>query len=94
MSRTPCLQQLLRNRQHAPFRHAGAADRAGILHHQDGVGRDVEAFVVDARQQVVVAVEHDRRAGMLMEPRVGGGGLDDRAVGREVAAQDHNAAFL
>ena len=35
------LEQLHRQRQHAPFGHAGA-HRAGVLEHQDVVGRDVE----------------------------------------------------
>ena len=39
------LQQLLRDRQHAPFRHAGAALRAGIAQHQHVVRRDVEIVV-------------------------------------------------
>ena len=42
------LQQLLRDRQHAPFRHARPALRAGIAQHHDVVGRDIEIGIVHA----------------------------------------------
>jgi hypothetical protein len=38
MSRYALLHQLLRDRQHAPFRHARPALRAGIAQHQHVVG--------------------------------------------------------
>ena len=80
-------QQLLRDRQHAPLGHARAAERSGILQHQHRVGRHRQIRIVDPRLQVVVVAEHDRRAGVLQQPRLGGRVLDDRAVRREVAAQ-------
>ena len=73
-------QQPLGDRQHAPFRHAGAALRAGVLQHQDMVGRDVEIVALDLAHHVVVVLEGDRLAAMLEEALVGGGRLDDAAV--------------
>ena len=58
------LQQLLRDREHAPLRHAGAPERAGIAQHQDRGGVDLERLVVDAAGHVVVVVEHHGFAGV------------------------------
>ena len=80
MSRTPCPSSRLRDRQHAPFRHAGAALGAGVLQHQDVVGRDVEIVALDLAHHVVVVLERDRLAAVLEEALVGGRRLDDAAV--------------
>ena len=86
-------EQLLRNRQHAPLRHPGAAERSGVLQHEHGVGRHGQRRIVDPRLEVVVVPEHDGRSRVLQQPPLRGRVLDDRAVGRQVAAQDRNASF-
>ena len=91
MSRTPLLQQLLRDRQLAPLRHAGRADRTRVLQHDHGIGGDVEVFAVDARRHVGVVLEHDGRSAMLQQVRFHRGRLDDRAIRREVAGQHREA---
>ena len=60
------LQQLLRDRQHAPFGHARAR-RAGRRSAAPAPSRRVtgERGIVDARVEVVVVAEHDRRPGVL-----------------------------
>ena len=83
-----CLQQLLRNRQHAPLGHPRPAQRAGMLQHEHRVGRDRQVGIVDARRQVVVVAEHHAPARCAPAARgVGRGLLDHGAVGRQVAAQ-------
>ena len=57
--------ELLRDRQHAPFRHAGAAFRPGVLEHQHMIGRDVEIVALNFARHVVVILECDRLAAML-----------------------------
>ena len=86
--------QRLGDRQHAPFRHAGTAERPGIAQHQHMVRGNVEILVVDRRLHLGIAVEHQRRTLMDMEFRVAGGGLHDRAVRREVALDDRQRAFV
>ena len=49
--------------------------------------RHRQVGIVDARGHVVVVGKHDGRAGVAMQPRLGGRRLDDGAVGREIAAQ-------
>ena len=93
MSRTPAFKQLLRDRQLAPFRHAGAALRAAVLEHQDVVGGDVEIVALDLARHVVVVLERDRRAAMLQEPRIGGGRLHHAAARREIAGEHRGRAF-
>ena len=93
MSRTPACTQLLRDRQHAPFRHAGAALGAGVLEHQHVVGRDVEIVALDLARHVVVVLERDRLAAMLEEALVGGRRLHHAAARREVALEHRGRAF-
>ena len=85
-------QQLFRNRQLPPFRHAGAAERAAVLQHQHGVFIYHQAVAIDPRVHFVVILEHHRRTGVFVQMRFGSGGLDYRAVGREVAAQHRQPA--
>ena len=54
--------QLLRDRQHAPFRHAGSAFRSGVFQHQHVVRRDVEIVAFDFERHVIVIFERDRLA--------------------------------
>src|SRR3954462_3581958 len=77
------LHELGRDRQHAPFRHARSALRAGVAQDQDMIGRDVEIGIVDRLLHRRIIVEHQRRAGMPQEARLARRGLDDAAVGRE-----------
>ncbi len=88
------LQQRLRHRQHAPFRHAGAALRTGAAQHHDVVGRDVEIFIVDRRLHLRIAVEYQRRSLMLVEARIAGGRFDDSAGRREIALQNRKRPFM
>ena len=64
------LHQLLRDRQHAPFGHAGAAFRATILEHEDVVWRDVEVVAFDLARHVVVVLERDHLAAVACSSRL------------------------
>ena len=88
------LQQLLGDREHAPLRHARAAERAGIPKDEDRVGGDVQRRVVDAGVHVVVVLEDDRGARVGEQFWGGGGVLDDGSVGGEGAVEDRQAALL
>ena len=48
--------------------------------------------IVHRLRHLVIGVEHDRRAGMLQQARLGGRRLDHAAVRREVAVEDRGAA--
>ena len=87
------LQQLLRDRQHAPLGHAGAALRAGVAQHQHVRGGDVEALVVDRGLHRRIVVEDERRPGVAQQLGRAGARLDDAARGREVAAQHRERAL-
>ncbi len=93
MSRNALPQQPFRDRQHAPFRHAGTAFRAGIFQHQDVVGRDIEIVALDLAHHVVVVLKRNGLAALLEEALVGGGRLDDAAIGREVALEHGGGAL-
>ena len=80
-------EQLLWNRQLAPFGHSGTANRTRVFEHEHRIARDRQGRVVDARRHVVVVCEHDRGPRMTMKGGLGGWRLDHGAVGREVAAQ-------
>ena len=71
----------------------GPPSGPGVLQHEHRVGRHRQRRIVDPRLQVVVVAEHDRRSGMLQQPAVRGGVLDDGAVRRQVAAQHRDAPF-
>ena len=69
MSRTPCLEQLLRQRQVGDLGHAGVAARAAAAEHQHGVGVDVQVGVVDAGVQVLDRVEDHGPPAVLQQLR-------------------------
>ena len=50
--------------------------------------------IVDSRRQIVVVAKHDGRSRVHEKIRIGRGLLDDRAPGREIAAQDRYAPFM
>ena len=87
------LQDLLGDRQHAPFRHARPALGAGILQHQDRILGHLQILIVKPGRHVVVVGKHHRRAFMGMQGRIGGGLFDHRTVWRQVAAQHREPAF-
>jgi DNA-binding FadR family transcriptional regulator len=87
-------QHLGRQRHVAGLGHAGVALGAAVLEHHHAVLVDVEALVVDAAVQVVGALEHHRAALVHQQFGRGRAGLDDRAVGREVAAQHADAGLV
>ena len=86
-------EKLLRDRQLSPFGHAGRTLRSRILQDQHRVLRHRKIRIVDPCGEVVVIGEDDRRTRVSPQMRLGGGGLDHRAVRREVAAQ-HRKAVL
>ena len=86
-------EQLLRDGQVADLGHARSADGSGILQHEHVRGRYFERVIVYARFEVVHIFEYERRSAMIQQRRGGGSVLDDRAIGREVAAQDAQATF-
>ena len=87
-------EQRLRDRQHAPLRHAGGAEGAGIAEHEHVVGRAAQRRVVDPRLEIRIRVEDDRAAGVLEQPRLSGCRLDHAAVRRDVAAEHEGATSL
>ena len=94
MSVTPGLDQPGRDRDHAPLRHAGDADRAAAGQHQDRLRRDRQRRIVDPGQHVVVAAEDDRGPAVAQQLRRCRGGLDDGAVRRQRAPDDAERAAL
>ena len=95
MSRTPCFEQLFRNRQHAPLRHSRAADRAGVLQDEHVVrrhrrDRDHRCAPSDRRS----SSNTTRRPGVLEQARLRRRRFDHRAVGSEIAAQNEGATGL
>src|SRR5690606_34170550 len=70
--------------------HAGAALGALVADHDDVTGLDLPAE--DALDGVVLRLEHHGGAGERPQLLLDAGGLDDRAVGGDVAAQDGEAA--
>src|SRR5215831_11995139 len=60
-------QQLFRDRQHAPFRHAGTAFWAAVLEHEDMVRCDVEIVAFDLAGHVVVVLECDDLAAVTQQ---------------------------
>ena len=86
-------RELLRDRQVAGLRHA-AGLRAGVLQHERVVRPDVEVGIVDAGREVVERGEHHRSRGLLEQPRVGGGALEDRALRGERAVERDEPAHV
>ena len=86
------LEQLLRNREHAPLRHTRSAERSGGLQDQHGILGNGQIRAVDARFQIVVIFEDDCGAGMIQQLGRGRRGLDDGSVGRQAAAQNSRPA--
>ena len=65
MSRTPCARSFLGIGSMPHSGMPGRAERAGILEHQDGVGRHGERRIVDAGLEVVVVLEDHRAPRVL-----------------------------
>ena len=57
------------------------------------IGRYIKRGVVEAGSDIGGVFEDEGWAAMLAERGRGGGVFDDRAIGRQVAAQDAQAAF-
>ena len=87
------LDQLERNRQHAPLWHAGATLGPCIAQHQNMVRCDVQVLVVDRRLHLRVAVKDQRRTGVFEVLGRTGTGLDDCPTWRQVAAQHRQCTF-
>ncbi len=86
-------EEFLRDGEHAPFWHAGAAERTGVAENENGFRGDVEVVRVDDLLEFRVGIEDEGGAGMGEQVRVGGGGFDDGSVWAEVAAEDEGTAF-
>lgn len=87
------LEQLPRDRQVADFGHARTADGTAVLQDQDMGWRRIKRWIMDARLEVGDIFEDQRGTAVITEGGTGGGMLDDRAIGSEVAAEDAQAAF-
>src|SRR5690606_1130895 len=87
------LEELLRDRQHAPLRHARRALWPRILENDDGIRSDGESGIIDARGEVVVIAEDDGWTSVPQELWLHGRVLDDRTAGSEVAAEDGGSAL-
>ena len=86
-------RELHRDGQGAGLGHARGAQWADVLQHQHVVGVHVEIVAVDACGEVGGVLEDDCAAAVFHQPRVGRGGLDERATRREVAVQHGDAAL-
>ena len=87
------LQQFLRHRQHAPFRHPRPTLRPGITQHQHVVGGNIPTLVIHCFLQRRVIVEHHRRSGMLQKALIHRRRFDHAAIGREVAGEHGERAL-
>ena len=76
-------QQLLGQRQHAPFRHARSADRACAAQYENGVCVDVEGGIVDPARQIFDASKTARLAMVRLPSDAGDHGVADRSLLRE-----------
>ena len=89
------MQKLLRDRQHAPLRHARAAQRPRVLQNQNRIRRHVQIVAIDARVHVRRSCQNTT-AGPVCCSNVGSAadGLDHRAVRRKIAVKNRGAAAL
>ena len=87
-------EQLLRHRQHAPLRHAGSAHGPGAAQHQDGVLGHIKIGIVEALLEVVVIIEHKRRAGVLEQGRIHDRRVFDHGAARGQVAMQHGGAAI
>ena len=95
MSRTPCFSSFFGIGSMPHSGMPGPPTGPALRSTSTCVGGDVEILVVDrAPSSSRIVVEHQRRArcGASSSGRAGGR-LDDRAVGREVAAQHRERAL-
>ena len=92
MSRTPCRSSFFGIGSMPHSGMPGPPDRAGIAQDHDMIRRNVEVGIVHRFVHLVVAVEHERRPGMLQQARLGGRRLDHASVGSEIAVKDRGAA--
>ena len=88
------LEQLGGQRHVGDLGHARIALGAAASQDHDGVCVDLELGIVDPSTEVLDAVEDERPAAVLEQLTGGGGGFDDGAVGREVAAQQGDAGVV
>ena len=87
-------EQLLRDRQLAPLRHARAAARARVAQHEHRVGASTSRPGSSIRAgDVVDVLEDERRAAVAQQLGRGGAALDHRAARGEGAAQDAEPAL-
>ena len=88
------LQQFFRDRKHAPFRHAGRANRPGILQHQNRVLINFQIRIVDAQIQIGVVFKDDGFTNVLMKFWISRCLFDNAAIGGEIAPQDRCTALM
>ena len=88
------VEQHARHGNLAPFRKSGGALRAAVLHHQHGIFGNFEPGGVNGLVHLPIILENVRFSAMLQQMRRSGGVLDDGAPRREIAAEDHRAAFI
>ena len=93
MSRTPCFSNFFGIGSMPHSGMPGPPCGPAVWSTSTLSGVDVELRVVEPGVHVVVVLEHHRRAGVLQQPRVGGGRLDHGAARREVAAQHGEPTF-
>ncbi len=88
------LQQFLRDRQHAPLGHAGAAERPRLLQDEHGVSGHGQGRVVDAGCHVVVVAKDHCPARMDEQLGIRRRLLDDGAFRCEVAPEHGDATLM
>ena len=85
-------QELRRNRQMAPFRHAGRALGTAVLQHHHGIWRDLQFRIVHPAGEVINVVEDDGQPRMLFEGAGRGASLDDCTARRQASVQHADCA--
>ena len=89
------LAQDLRRQGHvANLGHAGIALGAAVLEDQHAGLVDIERLIVDAAVKIIAVFEDNCPPGVLHESRSRCAWLDDRAAGREIAAQHSDTGSL
>jgi hypothetical protein len=85
-------QQFGGNRQVAPLGHAWRPLRAGILQDHDGLGPDIEGWIIDSPTKVVDVIEHDGGTHVFVQDAVRGTWFDHGSIRRKASAQHCDGA--
>src|SRR6516162_7344035 len=82
-------EQLLGDWQVPPFWHSWTALGSRVAQNQYAVLVHLQIGIINPGIHFVVAVKDNRPPRMFHQPGVGSYSLDDRALGSQIAVQDH-----